>query len=37
MRLLQGVYSNLWGSYDLAFIGSNCYFVVIINNNSRKI
>ena len=34
---LQRAFSDLWGPRDPAFIGGNCYFVVIIDDNTRKV
>lgn len=28
---------NLWRPYDPSFIRGNCYFIIIINDNTRKI
>lgn len=37
LRLLQKAHLNLWRPYDLASMRDNCYFIIIINNNTRKI
>lgn len=35
-KLLQKIYSDLLRLYDPAFIENNCYFIIIINNNIKK-
>lgn len=37
IRLLQKTYSNFCKLYDLVFINGNKYFVIIIDNNIKKI
>lgn len=36
LRLLHRAYSNLWELYDLVSIRSNYYYLVIIDDNTRK-
>lgn len=35
--LLQKTHSNLWGPNDPASIRGNCYFIVIIDDNTKKV
>ena len=36
-RPLQRAHSDLWGLHDPAFIGGNCCFVIIIDDNTKKV
>lgn len=36
-RLLQRAYLDLQGLYNLASIRSNCYFIIIIDDNTKKV
>lgn len=36
-KLLQKAHFDLWEPNNPAFIENNCYFIIIIDNNTRKI
>ena len=36
-RLLQRAHLDLWGPHDPASMRGNCYFVIIIDDNTRKV
>lgn len=36
IKSLQKSHLDLWESYDIVSIGDNCYFIIIIDNNIKK-